>query len=227
MTSNHRPKAVVFDMDGLMFNTEDVYTAVGSELLRRRGHRFEKDLKDAMMGLAPQPAFEMMIRWHDLADPWESLSTESEALFLEYLDDILAPMPGLPELLDCLTEAGMPRAIATSSRRAVVDACLGPFDMHGRFQHIFTAEDITRSKPDPEIYQKACRTLGVEPAEALVLEDSHNGCLAAAAAGAYVVAVPSEHSRDHDFSMADLVADSLRDRRLYEALGLTLPEAHD
>jgi beta-phosphoglucomutase-like phosphatase (HAD superfamily) len=63
-------RGVVFDMDGLMFNTEEVYTRVGSELLRRRGRVFTPELKDAMMGLPPQPSFEMMIRWHGLTDSW-------------------------------------------------------------------------------------------------------------------------------------------------------------
>lgn len=225
MTSNESPRAVVFDMDGLMFNTEDVYTAVGSELLRRRGHRFAKDLKDAMMGLPPQAAFEMMIDWHKLTDSWEALSDESEVLFMEYLHGILAPMPGLNALLDRLAAAAIPCAIATSSRRAVVDACLEPFDLHRRFRFILTSEDIARGKPDPEIYQKACGRLELEPRRVLVLEDSHNGCRSASAAGTVVVAVPGEHSRDHDFSMADLVADTLCDRRLYGLLDLEADRA--
>ena len=122
-------RAVVFDMDGLMFNTEDVYTAVGTELLRRRGHAFTAELKDAMMGLRPQPTFEAMIRHCNLSDTWQQLAAESNRLFLGLLGDRLAPMPGLLELLDALERAGVPKAIATSSRRELVDACLQPFDM--------------------------------------------------------------------------------------------------
>ncbi len=70
-------------------------------------------------------------------------------------------------------------------------------------------------KPHPEIYLTAAQRFGISPAEMMVLEDSQNGCLAAAAAGAFVVAVPGEHSREHDFSMASLLVDSLADRRLY------------
>jgi beta-phosphoglucomutase-like phosphatase (HAD superfamily) len=79
---------------------------------------------------------------------------------------------------------------------------------------------VVNGKPNPEIYLAAARRLGVRPAEMAVFEDSENGCLAAARAGAFTIAVPGEHSRGHDFSMASLVADSLADPRVYDALGL-------
>jgi pseudouridine 5'-phosphatase len=213
-------RAVVFDMDGLMFNSEDVYTLVGEEILRRRGVEFTPELKSQLMGLQPQPSFEIMIDRCGLSDTWQQLATESSRLFLELLDGRLAMMPGLVELLSALERAGIPKAIGTSSSRQLAIACLRPFDLEKRFQFILAAEDIAQGKPHPEIYLTAARRFGVPPAETLVLEDSRNGCLAAAAAGAYVVAVPGEHSRDHDFGMASLVADSLADPRLYLALGI-------
>ena len=113
-------RAVVFDMDGLMFNTEDVYTAVGTELLRRRGLVFTAELKNAMMGQRPQPSFELLIRRCQLTETWQQLAAESDHLFLSLLDARLAPMPGLYDLLDALERAGLPKAIATSSNRALV-----------------------------------------------------------------------------------------------------------
>lgn len=213
-------RVVVFDMDGLMFNTEDVYTLVGTEMLQRRGHAFSEELKHQMMGLPPQSSFELMIRHCGLSDTWQQLAEETSELFVRYLPDYLAPMPGLLPLLDALEQADIPKAIATSSRGKLADCCLAPFDMQRRFQFILTAEDIVRGKPDPEVYLMAARRFGVPSAEMLVLEDSENGCRAAAAAGAFVVAVPADHSRGQDFSMASLVADSLADPRLYEVLGI-------
>ncbi len=212
-------------MDGLMFNTEDVYTAVGTELLRRRGLVFTPELKDLMMGQRPQPSFEMMIRHCHLADTWELLAAESDQLFLGLLNDYLAPMPGLYELLAALERARIPRAIATSSVRRLVHACLTPFDLQKRFQFILTAEDIVHGKPHPEIYLTAAERFGVAPAEMMVLEDSQNGCIAAASAGAFTVAVPGDHSREHDFSRASLIADSLADPRIFAALGMTGKDA--
>jgi HAD superfamily hydrolase (TIGR01509 family) len=212
--------AVTFDMDGLMFNTEDVYTLAGSELLARRGRRFTPELKDAMMGLPPRAAFEVMIDRHGLSEPWGVLAAESDEIFLGLLGARLATMPGLLELLAALEQAGIPKAIATSSGRRLTAACLAPFHLTPRFRFVLTSEDISRGKPDPEIYLLAARRFGVPPAEMLVLEDSQNGCRAAAACGAFTVAVPGEHSRRQDFSIANLVVESLADRRLYDALGI-------
>jgi HAD superfamily hydrolase (TIGR01509 family) len=215
-------RVVVFDMDGLMFNTEDIYTGVGTELLRRRGHEFTAELKNEMMGLQPRPSFEAMIRRCNLSDTCEQLIDESNRLFVSSLEGNIAPLRGLMELLDALERAGIPKAIATSSSHELVDACLNPFDMRRRFQFVLGAEDISNGKPHPEIYLTAARRFAVAPAEMMVLEDSRNGCLAAAAAGAFTVAVPGPHSQDQDFSPATLVLDSLADPRLYAALGIPI-----
>ena len=213
-------KAVVFDMDGLIFNTEDVYTLVGAELLRRRGREFTPELKNEMMGLIPQTSFEIMIRRCNLRESWRELAAESNILFIGLLDRHLAPMPGLMDLLDALEAADIPKAIATSSARTLLDACLTRFDMHRRFRFFLTSEDIAHGKPDPEIYLTAAARFDLNPGELLVLEDSQNGCKAAAAAGAFTVAVPARHSRTHDFSSASLVVENLSDPRLYKVLGL-------
>jgi HAD superfamily hydrolase (TIGR01509 family) len=207
-------------MDGLMFNTEDVYTLAGEELLRRRGYEFTAELKHEMMGMRPQPAFERMIAHCRLAETWQELAEESNRLFLDLLHGRLAMMPGLLELLDGLERAGIPKAICTSSSSELVAACLRPFNLRERFEFILAAEDIVHGKPHPEIYLTAARRFGMPPAEMLVLEDSENGCLSAAAAGAYVVAVPGRHSREQNFGMASLLVESLADRRLYLTLGI-------
>jgi HAD superfamily hydrolase (TIGR01509 family) len=213
-------QAVAFDMDGLMFNSEDVYTLAGAELLSRRGRRFTPELKDAMMGLPPQKAIEAMIAHHALSETWQELAAESNAIYMGLLDLHLAIMPGLMDLLAALERAGLPKAIATSSSRRLTYACLDPFQLAPRFSFILTSEDITHGKPNPEIYLLAARRFGVPPGEMLVLEDSQNGSRAAAAAGAFTVAVPGEHSRRQDFSAAELIVESLADSRLYAALGL-------
>ncbi len=215
-----RPKAVVFDLDGLMFNTEELYQHVGAVVLRRRGKEFTPELLDAMMGRPGPVALGIMIQWHSLPESVEQLAAESDAVFDEILQERLEPMPGLFALLDTLERAELPKAIATSSSRAFLNRVLGQFDLDGRFQFVLTAEDVVEGKPHPEIYLTASRRLGVRPAELLVLEDSENGCRAAAAAGTFLVAVPADHSRRHDFSGAALVIDSLEDRALYKALGL-------
>jgi HAD superfamily hydrolase (TIGR01509 family) len=136
------------------------------------------------------------------------------------LEERLAPMPGVQALLAALEEAGIPKGIGTSSRRKYVDYVLNRFHWIDRFAFILTSENVLQGKPHPEIYLTAARELGFAPEQIMVLEDSQNGCQAAVAAGTFAVAVPGEHSRSHSFSGAALIADSLADQRIYEALGL-------
>lgn len=214
-------RAVVFDLDGLMFNTEDLYREVGTEVLRRRGKSLETDLLDAMMGRRPAQALAIMIEWHDLEASVEQLAAESKEIFVPILDAKLAPMPGLIDLLSALEAADIPKSVATSSGREFVENVMGRFDLISRFDFLLTAEDVEHGKPHPEIYLTAAERFSVEPAEMMVLEDSENGCKAAVASGAFAVAVPASRSLVHDFEGAALVAETLSDTRVYEALGLS------
>lgn len=216
-------QAVVFDLDGLMVNTEELYEDVGSELLRRRGRKFTGPLLDAMMGRPTPVALQIMIDWHRLEATVPQLEAETDALFPDILDRRLALLTGLPELLAALQQAGIPTAVATSSRRSFVIDVLSRFDLVPRFEFLLTSEDVTHGKPDPEIYVTACRRLACPPPRVMVLEDSENGCRAAVAAGTYAVAVPGFHSRNHSFAGSQFIAHSLADPRIYQAVGLGLP----
>jgi HAD superfamily hydrolase (TIGR01509 family) len=213
--------AVVFDLDGLMFNTEALYQQVGTELLARRGKRFEAELLDRIMGRQNAVALQIMIDWHGLPDTVPILAEESEQIFAGTLDEQLECMPGLEPLLEVLEAAGLPKAIATSSSRRFVDNVLGRFGFAPRFDFILTSEDVVEGKPHPEIYEKAAARFGLPPARVMVLEDSENGCRAAVAAGTFAVAVPGGHSLNHDFTGARFIAENLADPRIYSALCLT------
>ena len=213
-------RTVVFDLDGLMFNTEELYQQVGTELLRRRGKLFTPELLDQMMGRRQPVALQVMIDWHGLSDSIAALAAESEQIFARILETQLALMPGLADLLTALEAADLPKGIATSSGRRFADRVLGAFDLSQRFKFILTAEDVTEGKPHPEIYLTAASRFSLPPAEMMVLEDSQNGCRAAVAAGAFAVAVPGGHSRTHVFTGAQFIADTLADPRIYAALRL-------
>jgi HAD superfamily hydrolase (TIGR01509 family) len=221
-----RPSAVVFDLDGLMFNTEELYEEVGGEILRRRGHVCTRQLLDKMMGRPSRIALQIMIDQHGLSDTIDCLLAENDEIFRVILPQRLAPMPGLLDLLHALEAAKIPKAIATSSRRSFVTKVLGQFELEPRFSFILTSEDVQQGKPHPEIYLSAAQRLGRSPAEVLVLEDSENGCRAAVAAGAFAVAVPGRQSANHDFTGAALIANGLHDVRIWRALGLPRGQSH-
>jgi len=211
-------RVVVFDLDGLMFNTEDLYQEVGAELLRRRGKVWTAELLDAMMGRPSPVALQIMIDWHQLNATVPQLEQETDEVFDGILADKLRTMPGLLELMEWLEDREIPKAVCTSSRRAFVDKVLGQFELHSRFAFLLTSENVTHGKPHPEIYLTAANRFGVSPAEMMVLEDSENGCKAAVAAGTYAIAVPAGHSHNHTFDGAKFVADGLSDSRIYSAL---------
>jgi len=224
MTNSHLPtsalQAVVFDLDGLMFNTEDLYQQVGVEVLAKRGRRLDGELLDQMLGRQSHVSLQIMIDWHQLDDTPDELAAESMEIMGRLLPERLEPMPGLLQLLSSVEAADIPKAIATSSSRAFVTTVLRQFQLESRFSFVLTAEDIVHGKPAPDVYLLAAEKHGFKPGQIMVLEDSQIGCRAAVAAGTYAVAVPSGHSEQHAFEGVQLVADSLVDARIYESLGI-------
>lgn len=216
-------RAVTFDLDGLMFNTEELYQEVGGILLARRGKEFTSELLDKMMGRKSNVALQLMIEHHELDATPEQLAAETAEIFGGILPQRLAPMPGLLDLLAALEAADIPKGIATSSGRAFVDRVLGVFHLAPRFAFVLASEDIEHGKPAPDVYLLAAQRHGVPPAAMMVLEDSGIGSAAAVAAGTYAVAVPHGQSRSHQFPGVELTAMSLMDDRIYAALRLAKP----
>jgi HAD superfamily hydrolase (TIGR01509 family) len=211
-------KAVVFDLDGLMFNTEDVFDIAGREFMRRRGLEMTDRVRDGMIGRRGPEALRHLVDATGLREPVEAIGAELRAIFMGLLDAHLAPMPALFDLLSHLEALKLPKGVATSSSRSYMEGILGRYALLPRFALTLTAEDVERGKPAPDIYLKAASTLGVSTSEMLVLEDSEAGTRAAAAAGAVIVSVPHRHTARHDFSTARHVAASLGDPLIYRLL---------
>lgn len=212
-------RAVVFDLDGLMFNTEDIFNEVGRLVLKRRGKEMTRELLQQMMGRRAPEALQRMIDFHSLTgDTVNGLIDETRVLFTEMAVDRLAPMPGLFALLKQIETRGLAKGVATSSGRRYLEEILNRFELLDRFAMTLAAEDVTHGKPHPEIYLRAAEQLGVAPREMLVLEDSHAGTTAAVSAGAHAVSVPNDHSRAQDFSHASYVADRLDDAYVLQLL---------
>lgn len=218
MTVQFRIKAVVFDLDGLMFNTEDIFEQSNHQVVSRRGKQISPELRQQMMGRRAHEAFQLMIDDLGLTETVEEIMSEETEAFTAMLDDQLAPMPGMLELLDHLEDARLSKAVATSSGREYLHDILGRFGLLPRFHMTLAAEDVENGKPHPEIYETAAQRLGIATFEMMVLEDSEAGTQAAAAAGAITVSVPTKHSRLHDFTTATHIADSLADPLIYRLL---------
>jgi HAD superfamily hydrolase (TIGR01509 family) len=217
---NPHLRAVVFDLDGLLVNSEDLYEQAGDTVLRRRGKTYDAALREQMMGRPVVDAIQLMIDCHSLPDPLEDLMCECREVLNTLMETSLAPMPGVEELLDDLQAAAIPIAVATSGTREYADHVLTRLNLKHRFRFILTADDIRRGKPAPDVYLLAAERLGIAPSQMLVLEDSGNGCRSAVAAGAFTIAVPNRHTQNHNFDGSQFIADTLADARIHRALGL-------
>lgn len=211
-------KAVVFDLDGLMFNTEDIFNEVGHLVLARRGKAMTRELLQQMMGRRAPEALQHMIEYHSLSDTVPGLIDETRTMFAELAVDRLAPMPGLYTLLAHIETRGLVKGVATSSGRRYLEEILNRFELLERFHLTLTAEDVIHGKPHPEIYLTAAERLGVAPHEMLVLEDSHAGTTAGVSARAVVISIPNEYSRHQDFSHATHVVTRLDDPQVLSLL---------
>ncbi|MBL8869645.1 MAG: HAD family phosphatase [Planctomycetaceae bacterium] len=207
-------RAVAFDMDGLLLNTEEVYLDVGTILLERRGRPYRAELRRGMMGLPGKLAIELMIREEALEDDADALLEESDQVFMELLPSRLGLMPGVLEAFEWLEKHRLPCCVATSSRRKFAEDCLTRVGLKDRLQFIVTAEDVPRGKPYPDIYHAAAVGMNVKGDEMLALEDSGHGCRAAVTSGACTIAVPGSHSADHSFDGAFYIANTLLDPQL-------------
>ncbi len=214
------PSAVVFDNDGLLLDTEEAWTRAERTLFARRGREFTSEHKRFLIGSSRSMAAVKLETILQRPGEGEALMDELHELVMEEALKGVAPRPGALGLLQRLTEAGVPLALASNSEPAFVERTLSGAGLlpDGPFAVLVTAADVAHPKPAPDIYLQACRRLRVEPSQAVALEDSPIGVAAAAAAGMFVIGVP--YFAGSDIPGASLLAGSLADRAVARALGL-------
>lgn len=184
------PAAVVFDMDGLLFDTETLYREAALAAAAAWGRVLPDALFLSLVG-RPWTANRAVLLDHYGVDfAADAFQAEWIRQFEAIVDARLCLKPGVERLLDLLDELRLPRAIATSSHHADVRRNLGAHGLAGRFDAVVAHGDYARGKPAPDPFLVAAERLGVPPALCLALEDSHNGVRSAAAAGMAVVMVP-------------------------------------
>ena len=183
-------KAVVFDMDGLLVDTEVVVLRAMQRASAMIGGELPPAVFKRMVGLTNEASDAIVVEHFGPGFDLASWSADVSAHFREELAAGIALKAGATEILDALDDLGLPRAIATSSSLQAVNQSLGPHGLIDRFHALITRDVQSRGKPHPEPFLKAAAALGVDPTDCLALEDSHNGVRAAAAAGMMTVMVP-------------------------------------
>jgi HAD superfamily hydrolase (TIGR01509 family) len=206
-----RYRAVIFDMDGLLLDTETLWHEAEVELFRRHGDQFTWVDKMAVIGASHD--FTARYFADRLGRPHrdgQALVDEMVALMHERVLRQVDARPGALELVEGVRAMdGVRLGLASNSPRFLVDDALATAGLTGAFETIVTPSDVEHPKPAPDIYLRACRDLGVDPSEALALEDSASGVAAAKAAGLTCIAVPQ--FAETDVSAADRVIDSLEE----------------
>jgi HAD superfamily hydrolase (TIGR01509 family) len=201
---------VFFDFDGLILDTEwpevETWTAIYTE----HGHEFPDSVWKGAIGRGPE---QDALRAETLLSRITGVSaSELEAEYQKRRMVTILGLSVLPGVIDRLDEArdlGLNVVAVSSSKRSWVEGHLIRLNLWDRFEKSFCADDVTHTKPSPELYQLALRTLGLEPTQAIVFEDSPNGVAAAKAAGIRVVAIPNRLTGQLDLSAADYIAASL------------------
>jgi len=214
-----RPEAVVFDNDGLLLDTESVWTRAEEDLFERRGLEFTPADKLELVGTSAEIAGGILER--RLGEPGraEELLEELNALVVAELEHGVEAMVGARELLDRLREQGVPIGLVSNSPLRFVRRSIEIVGFEDLFDVVLSAHEVAAPKPAPDAYLEACRLLGVEPGPAVVaLEDSPTGVAAARAAGLTVVGIPSLPGIE--LPEAHIRAPSLEDPSVLAAVGL-------
>jgi HAD superfamily hydrolase (TIGR01509 family) len=206
-------QAILFDLDGLMVDSEPHSIASWQAVLAVRGANFDQALIDRTFGLRVDETSQLLKDTFNLPDTITALAHEKIEYQVTHLNGNVKPMPGLFELLDEIDQLTLKKAVASSSQRRYVDAVLKSINMSDRFGTIVAGDQVSRGKPAPDVFLAAARALNIEPQNCLVLEDAPAGVQAAKAANILCFAIPNKQTSSLDLSLADQIVPSLSDVR--------------
>jgi HAD superfamily hydrolase (TIGR01509 family) len=202
--------AVVFDLDGALLQSEEVWDAVRERYVRERGGRYDKEVQRAMMGMSAPEWSAFLHEAAGVPDEPDTINGDVVELMLEAYRRELPLLPGAVEAVR-RAAAAFPLGLASSSNRAIFEEVLELAGIADCFRSTVSSEEVARGKPAPDVYIEAVRRLEVVPARCVAVEDSHSGIRSASAAGLRVVAIPNaSYPPDEEaLRLADVVAGSL------------------
>jgi HAD superfamily hydrolase (TIGR01509 family) len=204
-------KGIIFDLDGLMVDSEPVQLKAINDALKPLGICVEETEFIDMVGRKAIENFIALKEKHGFTRSPEELEQQKNLAYMERIRTELKPMPGLVHALDLCRDEKLIAAIASSSPRPDILAVLELLGLTNRFSVIASGDMVKRGKPWPDVFLKAAEMLGTAPSTLLVLEDTAHGVNAAKAAGMFCIAIPNHYTRGQDFFNADKVLDSLEE----------------
>ena len=206
-------EAVVFDMDGVLVDTEHLWDEVREELTDEWGGRYTPEAQQAMMGMSPREWSRYLHEVVGLREQPEAINGEVVRRMLARYEVDLPVVPGAVDAVRRLADAGFRLALASSSNRELIDNVLRRIELSALFEVTVSSEEVERGKPAPDVYLEAARRLGVEPRRCVAVEDSASGIRSAHAAGMRVIAYPNRHypPADDVLAQADSTVTSVAD----------------
>jgi len=195
--------AIIFDMDGVLVDSEPLGLEAMRRVLARHGVPYTERDNEAFLGVTTPESVRALRARHALAASEEELARQYVANLLELIRERPRPMPGVPEVLAHLCAAGYRLALASSAEPAVIKTNVTALDLARFFEAVVSGTEVPRGKPAPDVFLEAARRLGLPPHACLVVEDSRNGLLAAKAGGMACAIVPCASTRHQDFREAD------------------------
>ena len=194
--------AVIFDLDGLLLDSEHLWDEAREALARERGGRWHERAQADMMGMSSPEWSRYMHDEIGLAESPEEIAAEVVRRMEELYGERLPLLPGAREAVERLA-ARWPLGLASSSNRPLIDLALELSGLAPFFRATVSSEEVARGKPAPDVYLETAGRLGVSPNRAAAIEDSHNGILSAAAAGMRVVAIPNNRFPPPEEALAE------------------------
>lgn len=195
------PAAVIFDLDGVLMDSEQLWNQAKEDLVRCTGGRWREDAPQAMMGMS-SPEWAAYLRSElGVALDQDAINRAVVRRMEELYRERLPLLPGAVEGVRALARR-WPLGLASSSNREIIDLVLGLAGLAQTFSATVSSEEVKRGKPAPDVYLEAARRLGVDPSQCVAVEDSSNGLRSADAAGMTVIAVPNAHYPPDDEALA-------------------------
>jgi HAD superfamily hydrolase (TIGR01509 family) len=204
MTNSRKLEAVLFDMDGVIIDSEPLWSKAEQQLLARRNLRYSSQLKTVMMGLDSSEAVGFLIKHYDLKESVSDVVAERNQLVADLFRQFLRPMPHALQLVRSVQAAQIKTGLVTSSPQDLVDLALSRLNITELFDLILSGDQVARGKPAPDIYLTAAEALGVSHENCLVIEDAPHGVAAAKAAGMCCLAISTSAS-EPELGAADRV----------------------
>ncbi|MDO8461101.1 MAG: HAD family phosphatase [bacterium] len=206
-------KGVIFDMDGLMIDSEFLNSSSISEVIKMYGKVpiIKENGLIHTVGLKGYDQWAEIKKTHQITESIDNLRRKRRRIYLEILKkEKIKIMSGLKELMYILKNKNVKLAVASNTSKEHIVFILKKISMFSYFHTIVSADEVKRAKPYPDIYKKVARQLGLKPSECIVLEDSQTGVLSAKRAGMFIIAVPSVFTKYQNFLKADIILPSLR-----------------